>query len=104
VGQGQPYGWLDLLQFCGYAINGPGMVCSTLATYILRAGRVPIFGRVPAERITPANFLLSDELDDITTTILDGLLDGAEARTVGVPVSPAPRQPVPAPIGVLSQA
>src|SRR5206468_4609077 len=60
-GKGQPYGWLDLAQFCGYyTVNGPGMVCSPCATRVLRAGGVPIFHTYPAERREPRDFLLSE--------------------------------------------
>lgn len=65
-GKGQPYGWLDLLQFCGYSVNGKGMVCSPCATYVLRAGGIPVFRNVPAEKITPKDFLLSELLTEIT--------------------------------------
>lgn len=63
VGFNQPYGWADLLQFCGYNVNGKGMVCSPCATYVLRAATPPppIFGARPAETIKPGDFLLVPE-------------------------------------------
>lgn len=67
-GKGQPYGWLDLAQFCGYyTVNGPGMVCSPCATRVLRAAGVPIFRAYPAERIEPRDFLLSELLTPVWT-------------------------------------
>lgn len=61
VGKGQPYGWLDLLQFCGYDVEARGMVCSPCATYMQRAGEIPVFGDRPAETIKPGDFLLIPE-------------------------------------------
>lgn len=69
-GKGQKYGWADLLNFCGYRVNAPGMVCSPCATYVLRAGGVPVFGTVEAEHIAPNDFLLSELLTDVSSDVL----------------------------------
>ncbi len=66
-GKGQPYGWLDLLQFFGYEVNAKGMVCSPCATYVMRAAGVPVFGSVKAEKIAPKDFLLTNLLRDVTS-------------------------------------
>lgn len=67
--KGQPYGWMDLLQFAGFGANGKGMVCSPCATEFLRAGGVPVFGNEPAIKIAPFQFLLSELLTDVTAAV-----------------------------------
>lgn len=55
--KGQPYGWLDLLDFVGLPANGPGMVCSPFATDFLRHAGWPVFPTDPVEKIAPFQFL-----------------------------------------------
>lgn len=62
---GQPYGWLDLLHFIGFTFNGKGMICSTLATNVLRVLGVPLFNGEPAESVAPFQFLLSESLSEV---------------------------------------
>ncbi len=66
----QPYGWYDLLQFCGYPVNGTGVVCSPFVVYALRAGTVRVFKDIPPERIAPNDLLLSELLLDVTSEVL----------------------------------
>jgi hypothetical protein len=66
-GKGLPYGWWDLGQFCGYNVDGPGIVCSPCATLVLRAGGVPIFRTYPAVKVEPRDFLLSELLTPVWT-------------------------------------
>ena len=70
--EGQPYGWLDLLQFVGLPVNGPGMVCSPFVAGRLRASGLPIFNAEPIEKIAPCTFLLSELLVDVTDPALLG--------------------------------
>jgi cell wall-associated NlpC family hydrolase len=65
----QPYGWYDLLAFCGYPVNGAGVVCSPYVVYLLRAGGVPVFKTIPPERIAPNDLLLSELLTDISEAV-----------------------------------
>lgn len=65
----QKYGWSDLLQFCGYPVNGNGVVCSPFVVYVLRAGGVPVFKDIAPERIAPNDLLLSELLLDITAEV-----------------------------------
>jgi hypothetical protein len=69
--KGQPYGWADLLQFCGYEVDGKGMVCSPFATMFCRAmgliGKNDPFNGEPANKIAPFQFKLSP----LFTTIRD---------------------------------
>jgi hypothetical protein len=62
---GQPYGWLDLLRFIGFNVNGKGMICSTLATNVLRAGHVAIFNDESADDVAPFQFMLSEVLSEV---------------------------------------
>ncbi len=55
--KGQPYGWLDLADFFGLPVDGPGMVCSPFATSYLRAAGWSIFPADPPEKIAPFQFL-----------------------------------------------
>ena len=57
---GTPYGWLDLIQFCGIDIDANGIVCSPYATYVQRIAGIPVFRNEKAEKIAPSNFLLSE--------------------------------------------
>lgn len=66
---GQPYGWLDLLHFIGISRNGRGMVCSPFCADFLRAGGIPVFNQEPAIKIAPFQFLLSEELTDVTQAV-----------------------------------
>jgi hypothetical protein len=88
----QQYGWVDLLQFCGYPVNGQGVVCSPYVVYVLRAGGVPVFKTIAPERIAPNDLLLSEYLDDVTTEILvpDAVSDVPAHRPldVGLPQTP----------------
>jgi hypothetical protein len=98
VARGQPYGWLDLAYFFGWYTGGPGMVCSPFATYLLRAGQVPIFGQIAPERIAPNDFLLSELLTDVTAEVL-GTVPGTAPGTAATPppaVTVLLKTPVPA--------
>lgn len=57
----RPYGWLDLLQFIGWNITAPGIVCSPFVTEFLRAGGLDPFNGEPAAKIAPFEFELADE-------------------------------------------
>lgn len=61
----QPYGWLDLLDFFDFNVNGPGIVCSPFATLVERAGGVNVFPGIPAQKIAPFAF----ELDSALTVL-----------------------------------
>lgn len=63
--RGQPYGWLDLLQFGGFNINGKGIVCSPCVCLVLRAVDILVFGNEPAAKIAPCSFLLTELLTQI---------------------------------------
>lgn len=63
---GQPYGWLDLLQFIGLNINRKGTICSTFVVDWLRAGGIPIFNAEPSTKIAPFQFLTSELLREVT--------------------------------------
>jgi hypothetical protein len=60
--RGTPYGWLDLLDFCGYHVNGEGVVCSPYATVIGRAARLDLFNGTQARVIRPCDFRQSELL------------------------------------------
>jgi hypothetical protein len=68
--RGEPYGWVDLLDFFSATVDAPGQVCSPCATNVLRAGGVRVFGSFPAIRITPRDFLTSELLADISSQVL----------------------------------
>lgn len=90
TGKGQRYGWLDLAQFFGYNVNGPGIVCSPCAVCVLRAAGVPVFGMVPAEHIAPNDFLLSELLSDVTAELFArGSADGGARGHVPAVLDPA---------------
>lgn len=55
--KGQPYGWLDLLDFVGLPVNGPGMVCSPFAADYLRHAGWNIFPTDPPVKVAPFQFL-----------------------------------------------
>lgn len=68
--KGDPYGWLDLLDFFSLNVDGPGQVCSPCATNFLRAGGVRVFGTFPAIRISPRDFLTSELFTDVSSAVL----------------------------------
>lgn len=58
--KGEPYGWLDLLDFVDpfdLIPHGPGMVCSPFATSYLRACGWRVFPTDPPSKIAPFQFL-----------------------------------------------
>ena len=56
----QPYGWKDLLQFAGWNVQSPGIVCSPYITKVSRWGNLDPFNGEPAEKIAPFEFELSN--------------------------------------------
>ncbi len=80
----QAYGWSDLLQFCGYPVNGDGVVCSPYVVYLLRAGGVQVFKDIAPERIAPNDFLLSELLVEISAAVF-----GMGLTVPAAPVVPA---------------
>lgn len=62
--KGQPYGWIDLVNFVGIPLSTDGMVCSPFATRYLRACHWNIFPTDSADAIAPFQFLdvVGDEL------------------------------------------
>jgi hypothetical protein len=58
--KGVPYGWLDLLAFGGFNVDGPGIVCSPWATNVYRDQPFDPFNGEPSKLIAPKDFLLSD--------------------------------------------
>ncbi len=92
--EGEPYGWLDLLDFFSLNVNGPGMVCSPFVTEFLRAGGIPVFGTFPAIRVFPRDFLTSEYLKDVTELVVRDLpVDPVQPVSTRVDTA----QPVPAP-------
>jgi hypothetical protein len=83
----QKYGWSDLLQFCGYPVNGDGVVCSPFVVYALRAGGVHVFKDIAPERIAPNDLLLSEYLEDVTTWVCGVVGPSRVGASVGLPVS-----------------
>lgn len=69
--EGEPYGFVDLLNFFSLNINGPGMVCSPCATEFLRAGGVRVFGGFPAAHVFPRDFLTSELLTAIYPVVTE---------------------------------
>jgi hypothetical protein len=55
--QGTPYGWLDLLNFFGFPVRAPGIVCSPFAAGFLRAAGWNVFPLDPVELVAPFQFL-----------------------------------------------
>jgi hypothetical protein len=98
--KGEPYGWLDLLDFFSATIDGPGMVCSPCATNFLRAGGVRVFGSFPAIRVSPRDFLTSEYLTDVTAMVTGSMATGAiavDAKPVVAPLVAAVAAVPPAP-------
>lgn len=56
--EGQPYGWLDLLQFGGFEVDAKGMICSTFGTLFYRACSFDPFNGEDAKKIAPFQFKL----------------------------------------------
>lgn len=75
--RGTPYGWLDLADFFGTGINGPGVVCSPAAASLLRARSVRVFQSIQARLVTPAMFRSSELLPWIWTDGKDAANDAA---------------------------
>lgn len=63
--RGLPYGWLDLLAFLGWRVDGPGMICSSFATGFLRAGGLRVFNVEPITVIAPCDFLQTELLTEV---------------------------------------
>lgn len=59
---GTPYGWLDLFNFMGFAVDRKGIVCSPYITRALRAGGCPIFNDEDPNLVAPFEFLESELL------------------------------------------
>jgi hypothetical protein len=81
------YGFLDLGVFFNLPIDGPGQICSTCATNVLRAAGVPVFGSFPALQISPRDFLVSELFRDITATVLGVSPSVVSVGSVPVPVA-----------------
>lgn len=75
--RGTPYGWLDLADFFGTGINGPGVVCSPFAASLLRARALPVFRSIQARLVTPAMFRSSELLEWVWHDGKDAALDAA---------------------------
>lgn len=64
--KGQPYGWYDLLEFCGIKLTGMGMICSQFADVLLQKAGFDAFpARYAAGRIAPRDFDVSEALTDL---------------------------------------
>jgi hypothetical protein len=61
--KGTPYGWADLLQFAGIAIDADGIVCSPFATRFCRRLGYDPFNGEDANKIAPFQFELSNCYD-----------------------------------------
>jgi hypothetical protein len=77
--RGTPYGWLDLLDFFGFGINGKGIVCSPYATIVGRAAGYPFFNGTQARLVAPFQFRTSELLEQTFTDHKDDALDSAAA-------------------------
>lgn len=77
--RGTPYGWIDLLDFFGYPINGKGIVCSPYAAIVLRAAGLPVFNTVQARTIAPYLFRTCELLYTVYTDGQDTALDAQPA-------------------------
>lgn len=75
--RGTPYGWIDLIDFCGYPVNGRGIVCSPYATVVLRQAGIDIFNGVQPRLVAPYLFRTSERLTTIYTDGKDAALDAA---------------------------
>lgn len=62
---GMSYGWSDLVAFIGLTYDGHGIVCSSCATWFLRAANLPVFNREPINAIAPCDFLQTNLLADV---------------------------------------
>lgn len=70
---GTPYGWLDLLQFADYDVDGKGYVCSPAAAMFQEEMKLNPFNGEPPMKIAPFQFLTSNVYDIYDVTV-DGLV------------------------------
>lgn len=65
--RGQKYDWKGLLCFTLAVKQGSRdrMFCSEFATRFYRAGHIQVFGQYDADHVAPAQFLMSDDFDEI---------------------------------------
>lgn len=61
----RPYGWLELVNFVGIALQKKGVVCSPFVTEFLRAGGFDPFNGDLADNIAPFQFEDVDEMRKI---------------------------------------
>ena len=85
----EPYGFLDLGAFFKIPVDGPGQICSTCATNVLRAAGVPVFNDFPALQISPRDFLVSELLTDVTAVVTCSADVSTSAASGGSGLAPA---------------
>lgn len=77
--KGEPYGWMDLWAFVGFAHDGKGVICSTFVAELQRNQGIDAFNGEPACQIAPFEWLLSSL--GVIYEVKDGQISG-EGRGV----------------------